>query len=64
MSCYRSGKRSPARSYYLGADYEESVTADELYDHEPQGDINTGLVDANGRPIYRVRDAVKFGFVP
>lgn len=58
----RSGNRP--RAYYLGADYEDSITADEVIDSGSEGDTETGLVNADGRPIYRARETVKFGFVP
>jgi hypothetical protein len=49
---------------YFRDDYTDSMTADEVIDAGPRGDLDTGLVNADGWPIYRTRETVKFGFVP
>jgi hypothetical protein len=51
------------RGYYDGGDYEQSVTADTVLDGGVADRIDTGLLDANGEPIFRWRPTVKFGFV-
>lgn len=51
------------RAYYQD-DFEGSATADEVIDLGNATDIDTGLVDHSGNPIFRVRETVKFGFVP
>lgn len=55
--------RGQPRGYYLGGDYEESITADEVIDGGCPDRVDTGLLDAKGDPIYRRRPTVKFGFV-
>jgi hypothetical protein len=56
-------RRERPRAYYRD-DYTDSITADEVIDHGQPGDVNTGLLNADGLPIYRIRETVKFGFVP
>lgn len=52
------------RAYYLDLDID-SVTADTVIDADELPEwINTGLLGADGAPIYRRRSTVKFGFVP
>ena len=55
--------RARVRAYYRD-DYEGSVTADEVIDSGEHPDIDTGLVNADGWPIYRSRETVSFGFIP
>ena len=55
--------RRVPRSYYLGADYEDSLTADEVIDSGAADDTDTGLLSADGGRIYRTRETVIFGFV-
>lgn len=40
-----------------------SITADVIVLPEPGKPKKTGLVDQYGQPIYRMREAVPFGFV-
>jgi hypothetical protein len=56
--------RPQPRNYYSGEDFGQSITADELIDEQPSDRIDTGLLDARGRPITRQRERVKFGFTP
>lgn len=57
-------RRYATRSAFLLVDEwgDASMTADQIIvedeEHKP-----TGLLDANGDKLYRVRDRVKFGFV-
>lgn len=51
-----------ASAYYLGAGYDESATADHVVEQD-DGAVPTGLLDHAGRPIYRRRETVAFGFV-
>lgn len=48
---------------YLGEVWDESVTAKETPETEPET-LDTGLVDQYGRPIKRRSQRVKMGFVP
>lgn len=50
-----------ARSYYYD-EYGGTVTADQVIDTFPEEGIDTGLVNEEGWPIYRLREPV--GFVP
>lgn len=59
----RRARTRATRAYYQD-DFEGSATADEVIDLGNATDIDTGLVDHSGNPIYRVRETVKFGFVP
>lgn len=56
-------RRTSPRGHFLGGDYDESATADEVVDAGRPDRIDTGLIDANGEPIYRRPPTVKFGFV-
>lgn len=56
--------RGEPRAYFLGGDGDESMTAAEVVDERPAEFAATGLVTAEGKPIYRRRPTVKFGFVP
>jgi hypothetical protein len=40
-----------------------TATAEEIIEAEEKPQP-TGLLDAEGRPLYRVRERIKFGFVP
>lgn len=57
-------KRKP-RLVFIG-DYESEdfgITASEVIDSDEPEMIDTGILDASGRPIYRQRPRVKMGFV-
>jgi len=59
---YRAAAPRP-RAYYLDLEMD-SVTADEIILPEDNRGIETGLLDNYGRPLFRYRETVKFGFVP
>lgn len=41
-----------------------SATAEDIILPDDERPQQTGLFDANGTPLYRVRERIKFGFVP
>ena len=57
--------RKIAENYYLGYNDDDSITADELIDTKEPEYETTGILDVRGKLIYKkVRETVKFGFVP
>jgi len=48
---------------YFRDDFEGSVTADQVIENDDSDRRNTGLVNAQSIPLYRVRDRIPFGFV-
>jgi hypothetical protein len=42
---------------------EGSITADQVIEQESPEHVDTGLLNAQGVPLYRVHDRLPFGFV-
>lgn len=58
-------QRKSPRAVFVGddeIDYEGGEIAREAWDQAPSDWVDTGLLDAHGKPIYRPRSTVKFGF--
>jgi len=55
-------KYVPRNATIVGEYGELSMTADTLVEQEDQP-THSGLFDQFGRPLYRVRDKIRFGFV-
>ena len=51
------------RLVYLEYSEDQSVTADQVIEQDSPDHVDTGLVNAQGVPLYRVRERVAFGFV-
>ena len=44
-------------------EYEPSLTSNTLIEEEKPDVINTGLVDQYGKPIRRMREKIKMGYI-
>ena len=57
-------RRQPRGAFVLFDEFgDPSVTAEAVVDQDEK-QRQTGLIDQYGRPLVRLRERVKFGFVP